>query len=413
MSIEVNVTKQLNNYPLEVAFTSADGRIGILGASGCGKSMTLKCIAGIETPDTGRIVVNGKVLFDAEYHINVRPQERNIGYLFQNYALFPTMTVKENIMVGLVNKHVDHIDGKQNRWTRICTSVVNSLSNLKIQQNKNDKNNDKNDEKKNSEIVAALMEKLSISELANQYPDQLSGGQQQRVALARILAYEPDVILLDEPFSALDSFLKENLMRELKAILKDYKGQVIVVSHSRDEIYSLCNTLLIMDKGLVLRQGDTKEVFANPEIFEAAKLTGCKNISSIEKIDDHTVYANDWNLTLYTKEKVLDMHKYIGIRAHDLVPMFDDMNQKVKTEKNGFINTIQMDNLKMEHKANLYEVTLVDQSEAPFEMWYMLQPEDSSGMLWWKVAKPVNDTIYSLGIMMKINVPEDKLILLK
>lgn len=401
MAIEVNITKQLNDYPLHIKFDSEDGKIGILGASGCGKSMTLKCIAGIEMPDEGRIVVNGKVLYDSERHINVRPQERNIGYLFQNYALFPTMTVRENIAVGM-EKNLKHAE-----------SVVESLDH-KNEQNKSSilgrlLNRD-GMKKVKVERINALLNKLSITELADRYPAELSGGQQQRVALARILAYEPDMILLDEPFSALDSFLKENLMRELKDMLSDYKGQVIVVSHSRDEIYSLCHSLLIMNQGQILRQGETKQVFHNPEIYEAARLTGCKNISPIEKIGEHEIYAKNWNVTLHTDEIVLDEYRYVGIRAHEIVPVYQ--------------STIGQ---------NIFPLEVVDQSEAPFEIWYMIRQADDEtrnqnknaqmdnqktnlkkdNLLWWKISKQLNEDVFANGIPQMFRIPEKSLLLLK
>ena len=167
MAISAEIHRKLNHFALDVCFSSKSRRIGILGASGCGKSMTLKSIAGIEVPDSGNIVVEGRILFDSDSRINLKPQKRNIGYLFQNYALFPTMTVAKNIAAGL----------KGNR-------------------------------KENEQRVREMVRKFRLDGLEDQLPAQLSGGQQQRVALARIMAYEPDVILLDEPFSALDMFSK-------------------------------------------------------------------------------------------------------------------------------------------------------------------------------------------------------------
>lgn len=198
--LEVQIYKKLAEFDLDVSFQVNDNILGLMGASGSGKSMTLKCIAGIETPDQGRIVLNDRVLFDSEKKINVPIQKRNVGYMFQSYALFPNMNVYENISVGLRARKVKDVD--------IVTQKV--------------------------------MKQFQISELASRYSKQLSGGQRQRVALARLMAYEPDVLLLDEPFSALDEDLKEDLLRELKSELQISKP-VIFVSHNKEEVNELCD----------------------------------------------------------------------------------------------------------------------------------------------------------------------------
>ena len=198
--LEVQIYKKLAEFDLDVSFQVNDNILGLMGASGSGKSMTLKCIVGIETPDQGRIVLNDRVLFDSEKKINVPIQKRNVGYMFQSYALFPNMNVYENISVGLRARKVKDVD-----------------------------------------IVAQkVMKQFQISELASRYSKQLSGGQRQRVALARLMAYEPDVLLLDEPFSALDEDLKEDLLRELKSELQISKP-VIFVSHNKEEVNELCD----------------------------------------------------------------------------------------------------------------------------------------------------------------------------
>ena len=198
--LEVQIYKKLAEFDLDASFQVDDNILGLMGASGSGKSMTLKCIAGIETPDYGRIVLNGRVLFDSEKKINVPIQKRNVGYMFQSYALFPNMSVYENVCVGLKARKVKDVDG----------------------------------------VVKKVMQQFRISELASRYPKQLSGGQRQRVALARLMAYEPDVLLLDEPFSALDEDLKEDLLRELKSELQISKP-VIFVSHNKEEVNELCD----------------------------------------------------------------------------------------------------------------------------------------------------------------------------
>jgi len=276
MSLLVDIKKRLKGFTLDVSFETNGEYLGILGASGCGKSMTLKCIAGVEMPDKGRIILNGKVLFDSEKKINLKPQHRNVGFLFQNYALFPHLTVEENIGIGLS-----------------CSREEK--------------------EKKVKEMIASF----HLKGLEKKYPNQLSGGQQQRVALARCIVYKPDVLLLDEPFSALDSHLKDQLQSEVLELLKLYKGEVLMVTHSRDEVYRMCKNLIIIDKGKKVLMGDTREIFRQPRMLAAARLTGCKNISVCEVISPHSVRAVEWDVVLEKQKEVPPNTKYVGIRAHE------------------------------------------------------------------------------------------------
>ncbi|MDF2632452.1 MAG: ABC-type sulfate/molybdate transport system, ATPase component, partial [Caproiciproducens sp.] len=179
MSISVDITKTLGNFRLNVKFEAQDEILALLGASGSGKSMTLKCIAGVEKPDAGRIVLGGRVLFDSEQKINLSPQKRKTGYLFQHYALFPNMTVEENIAAG------------------ICAP-----------------------KREKGEKIQEKIKAFYLNGLEKHYPSQISGGQQQRVALARILASEPEILMLDEPFSALDSYLRWQMEQEMSGVLE-------------------------------------------------------------------------------------------------------------------------------------------------------------------------------------------------
>ncbi len=286
-SLKVNIQKKLNEFNLEVDFELKKKRLGILGPSGCGKSMTLKSIAGIVDPDKGVVSLTTDektVYFDSNKKINLKPQKRNVGYLFQNYALFPNMTVEENVACGL----------------------------------------SKDDDVR---IVSNMIKRFHLEGLEKRYPRQLSGGQQQRVALARIMAYGPDVILLDEPFSAMDTFLKEQLRIELINSLEDFDGFSIMVTHNRDEAFQFCDELIVLDKGKIIAKGDTYDIFENPRKVEVARLTGCKNISKVEIIDDYHLKSLDWGVTFEVSQKISNNITHIGIRAHDFsAAEKDDIN---------------------------------------------------------------------------------------
>ena len=314
-------------------FELKKGCLGILGPSGCGKSMTLKSIAGIVNPDSGIISLNTdeeRVYFDSNNKINLKPQKRNVGYLFQNYALFPNMTVEENIAVGL----------------------------------------DKNDDEKK---VSEMIRQFHLEGLEKRYPRQLSGGQQQRVALARILAYGPDVILFDEPFSAMDTFLKEQLRLELVNSLKDFDGFSILVTHDRDEAFQFCDELIILDEGKIIAKGDTYELFENPRKVQVARLTGCKNISEIEIIDDYHLKSVDWGEIFEVSEKISPDITHIGIRAHDFAPAQKD-------------------------DVNVMDTSDSTKLEMPFEWEITLK-----NGLWWKCDKQIHHHEFTVPRYLKID----------
>lgn len=356
--VTIDIQKKLGNFELKIQFESQSNRIGILGASGCGKSMTLKSIAGIETPDHGYIKIDGKVLFDTEQKVNLKPQQRNVGYLFQNYALFPTMTVEQNILIG--------VDGWEKKHGKLSKQ-----------------------EKRN--VVAEMVKKFRLEGLEKKLPGELSGGQQQRVALARILAYEPDVILLDEPFAALDMFLKNRLQQELLDMLKDYKGTVIMVSHSRDEIYRFSEELLIIDDGKNVVSGKTKEIFANPRKVEAAKLTGCKNFSRAKKVDTHHLEVCDWNVTLEFEQEIQGDVTYIGYRAHEFEPVWG------------------------EKEKNCIPVVVESVAELPFEKQYYLKMtnEEQAEPVCWFVQKDKWEMLKEKGVPSYLRLKEEQILLLK
>ncbi len=291
MSLVIDIEKKLGSFSLRIDTEIGDEVVSFLGESGCGKSYTLKCIAGIETPDKGRIVLNDRVLFDSEKHINLKPQERRVGYLFQQYALFPNMTVRQNIACGIrKDRTVTKEDGKTEKLSKA-------------------------DKKK---IIDDMIESVGLQGNDKKYPHQLSGGQQQRVALARILVNEPDVLLLDEPFSALDAFLRVRMEKEVSDIVKDYGRPVIFVSHDRDEVYRVTDKVAIIDAGHITRFDTKENVFKEPETVRGAILTGIANIYRIGDYDGESVEVKDLGIKIKTGVDFSNA-SYIGIpRTHIL-----------------------------------------------------------------------------------------------
>ena len=211
MALLVDIEKRLGDFQLDAKLEVGNEVLGLVGNSGCGKSLTLRCIAGIEKPDRGRIVLDGVTLFDSEKHVNLTPQKRHTGLMFQNYALFPNMTVRQNIRAG-------------------------TLRDRQTEQERDRKVND-------------IMDSFGLSALAQHYPRQLSGGQQQRTALARILVSEPWILMLDEPFSALDSELKFRMEKEVREVIDRFGKTTLLVSHDRGEAYRLCSRIAMVHEG--------------------------------------------------------------------------------------------------------------------------------------------------------------------
>ena len=271
-----NIKKNLSGFALNVNIEAKRGVTALMGASGSGKSITLRCIAGISKPDSGHIELNGRVLFDSEKKINLPPQKRNTGFLFQDYALFPNMTVLQNIMTGIKMKF--------------------------------------NREKQ----AADFAETFHIHAHLNKYPHQLSGGEKQRCAIARILVGSPDILMLDEPFAALDSHLRWELETELSTLFKNFQNPVLYVSHNRDEVYRLSDNIAVMNCGKNEPISEKKALFKNPASVQAARLTGCKNIAGAI-IKGPLISVQDWGVEFEMAQRDLQ-YQYVGIRANYIVP---------------------------------------------------------------------------------------------
>lgn len=276
MELFVDIKKKLKGFSLNIKFEAGSDALALLGASGSGKSMTLRCIAGLEKPDKGKIILNGRVLFDSEKGINIPCRKRRLGFLFQNYALFPNMTVEENIGFAL-------------------EGLNKSKRNCSVQEN---------------------IKMVKLEGLEKRYPYQLSGGQQQRVALARALAIEPEALLLDEPFSALDDYLRNLMVKQLMDTLSIYHGVTLFVSHNIEDVYKVCNKLVVLVSGNVEAKGEKDNIFQMPPTFTTAQLTGCKNFSCANYLSENTFDATDWDVELKTSRPITKELKHVGIRTN-------------------------------------------------------------------------------------------------
>ena len=225
--IKVDIEKELtgsdSKFLLKVNFEVKENEfLTIFGKSGSGKTTILRIIAGLEKPDKGIIKVKDKIYFSSDKNINLPPQKRKIGFVFQNYALFPNMTVYENLEFAM--------------------------------------------EKVNKNKIEEILEIVELQDLKNRYPDTLSGGQQQRVALARAIIRNPLILLLDEPLSALDLSVRLKLQDEIKKIHKLLNLTTIMVSHDKPEVFKLSNRVLWIDRGKIINSGSPRKVFIEKEI---------------------------------------------------------------------------------------------------------------------------------------------------
>ncbi len=346
MALKVDIEKKFKGFCLRVAFEAENETLALLGASGCGKSMTLRCIAGIERPDRGRILLDGVTLFDSEKRINLPPQQRRVGLMFQHYALFPQMTVGKNVACGAQRS----LRGKEKE-----------------------------------RAAEEAMRALGILELKDRLPSQLSGGQQQRAALARILVSDPKILMLDEPFSALDSHLRFRMEQETRQVIRRFGKTVLLVSHDRDEVYRMADKVAILREGQVERIGPRDEVFSDPGTRAGCVLTGCKNVSSIRRIDASHALALDWGVTL-TLPLRPDTDA-LGIRMHAVRPGEGE---------------------------NTFRCRVAEVIENPFSFTVMLRPltaPENAVPIGWEMEKPVWKQLRAEEIT--VHLPVDGILQLK
>ena len=236
--LEVALRKSLPGFTLDVEWSAGDGVAALFGPSGSGKTLTLQCLAGLVRPDAGRVVVDGRVLFDAAADIDLPPQRRRVGYVFQGYALFPHLTVRENVGFGLRDRR------RAERRRRV------------------------------DEVLA----RLALEAFGERYPRELSGGQRQRVALGRALATDPALLLLDEPLSALDLPLRQALRDELGSILSGWGVAAVLVTHDLTEAYRLGDRIVVYEEGRVIQAAPRAELLWQPSSRAVARIMGIRNI---------------------------------------------------------------------------------------------------------------------------------------
>ena len=373
MSLEVDIEKKFKGFHLQAQFTAGDETMGLLGASGCGKSLTMRSIAGIERPDAGKIVVNGTVFFDRapgkKARVDLTPQQRKTALLFQNYMLFPNLTVAQNVAAG-ISKDVSPAD--------------------------------------RDAMVQTELKRFGLSGFEKRYPVQLSGGQQQRVALARMLAARPGILMLDEPFSALDAHLKSVLEQNLVSLFDAFRGTILYVSHDIDEALRFCDRIAVVEAGHIMEMGTGDDLVNRPQSQAGIKLSGCKNATPAERVGARRVWLPKWGVEVETAAEVPEGVKCLGVRAFFLEradgPGRNCFRMRVdRVSDSRFERTVLLGFCDRSEKA----VPAVERTED--EMKYLHQH------LFWRVDKLKVDAAHlpHEGEEVWIRIPDDKLYLVE
>lgn len=350
MGLQIDITKKFQGFKLQMELSFGSEIIGVLGASGSGKSMLLNSISGLIKPDKGRITLDDITYFDSAKKINKPPRDRKTGYLFQNYAMFPHLTVEENISFGL-----------------------GSFPKPEQQRRVNE-----------------LLERFHLSDMGKRYPSQLSGGQQQRVALARALAVEPKILLLDEPFSALDEHLKTHMMKEMLESLKDFQGTTLFVTHNMAEAYRLCDRIVVVNNGSVESIGTKEDVFQKPASLTTAKITGCKNTAAAVRKSAHSLEIAEWGISAATAAEIETGSGYAGIRENHI--KLADGSAAV----------------------NCYPAWIADENQAPFRTTLYLKIGSAPVSLddyhlQWELGKEERNALFSLAQPFRIYLDPEQI----
>jgi molybdate transport system ATP-binding protein len=314
--LRVDTKLQLGEFNHQADFSAGSELVVIFGPSGAGKSLTLSVLAGLTVPDSGLIQVGDRVFFDSSKRINLPPQKRRVGYVFQEYALFPHLTVAGNIAFGLP---------KLSRQEK-------------------------------AERVDEMLSLMRLERLGDSYPHQISGGQRQRTALARALAFEPSVLLLDEPFSALDSAVREKLRLDILRIKERLRIPIVFVTHDLEEAYMLADRMVVFDKGRVRQVGTRDEIFYKPADRTVARFVGAKNIFSgrVDRVqgDDCRLQAELFALTAPRGELTQGQEIEFCIRPEDIIIVRPDRAVGRRLEKNILSGAIAS----VSHRGAIYQL---------------------------------------------------------
>ncbi len=288
MMLKCNVKKNFGDFSLDVDLELEGGITALFGPSGCGKSLTLRCISGLSEPDEGVVIVNNRTFYDEKSGTNIPIKNRKVGFLFQDYALFPHLTVEKNIGYGL-------------------KKMSKTAKKEKIQE---------------------MLKIMRLENLEKRYPYQLSGGQKQRVALARTLIVDPDLLLLDEPFSALDTPVRTRMQQELLLIHKKFPVPTILVTHSLEEAFTLSDCIAVMDNGRILQMEPKEKVLKRPNCNKVARFTGSRNIFPGQVISKEDNY-------IMVKSNGLEFK--VLINNLDSYSLYDEVNISIRPSQVLFV----------------------------------------------------------------------------
>ncbi len=288
--IDIDIQKSLGRFDLSLKFSIESNRCVIFGSSGSGKSSLLKMIAGFYPPDSGTMKIKDSLFFSQKNKVNLPIQSRKIGYLPQEYTLFPNMTIKENIEYGIKKRRI-----------------------------------------KNPMDIYTLLEKFKIADCLEKYPNQVSGGQKQRTALLRTIAVKPDILLLDEPFSALDKPTREELRELVADVSESFDIPVIFVTHDLEEAFVFGREIVVIKNGRVVEFGDNAKVFLQPAFVETARLFDFGNIWEIKECRGSHVFLRN-GLKLEGSQN-LNNAEFLCIKPENIMILRDDTDNSKKENK--------------------------------------------------------------------------------